>query len=71
VRLPDLATVDFEFQCGVCHRQIRLKRQNEAYFGELIARNEPTPLSSGPTGESATADPEPAITTNERSKAQD
>jgi len=65
MRLPEQAKVDFEFQCGVCHRQIRLKRQNEAYFGELVARSDSTPLGSGSHGDSGAADPDPVASTRE------
>ncbi len=52
IRLPENAAIDFEFQCGVCHRQIRLQHQNEAYFGELVSRNDSSPLGSSPNSDS-------------------
>ncbi|MCC6486185.1 MAG: HD domain-containing protein [Candidatus Hydrogenedentes bacterium] len=53
MRVPEEATVGFEFHCGVCHRGIRLKQENEAYFGEMVLRSDSTPLS----GSNADSDP--------------
>ena len=65
MRLPEQAKVDFEFQCGVCHRQIRLQHKNDAYFGELVARNDSAPLGSSPHGDSSANDSEPAAKSSE------
>jgi HD-GYP domain-containing protein (c-di-GMP phosphodiesterase class II) len=37
IKLPEGSKVDDAFECGVCHRRVRLREQNEAYFGELVA----------------------------------
>ncbi|MBI5095485.1 MAG: HD domain-containing protein [Candidatus Hydrogenedentes bacterium] len=53
VTIPEGAELDSEFECAVCHRHLRLKEQNNAFYGELIAgteaRHNPTPLPAPPT----------------------
>ncbi|MDZ4857500.1 MAG: HD domain-containing protein [Candidatus Hydrogenedentes bacterium] len=44
LRLPEGVETSHEFSCGVCHRQIRLKFQNDMYYGELVLRNDRTPV---------------------------
>ncbi|MBI2436068.1 MAG: hypothetical protein HYV26_24690, partial [Candidatus Hydrogenedentes bacterium] len=39
IRLPDGAKVDDEINCGVCHRGMRVKEANNAYYGELLPQN--------------------------------
>ena len=39
IRLPDGVKVDDEFSCGVCHRGMRLKEANNAWYGELLPQN--------------------------------
>lgn len=36
IRLPEGAKVNDEFECEVCHRQLKLVEKNGAYFGELL-----------------------------------
>lgn len=37
VKLPEGFKASDVIECGVCHRRVRIKEQNEAYFGELVA----------------------------------
>ena len=49
IRLPDGAAQGDDFSCGVCHRMIRLKQDNGAYYGDLLPQTGPlrrmTPLA--------------------------
>lgn len=40
IPIPDQAQIGDIFECGVCHRNIRLNQQNEAYFGEIQRETE-------------------------------
>lgn len=40
ILIPAGADRDAEFECGVCHRRIRLRWQNDTYFGELVVGTE-------------------------------
>ncbi len=44
LRLPEGVEVDHEFSCGVCHRRIQLRFQNDMYYGELAPRSERAPM---------------------------
>lgn len=41
IRLPEGSKLGDEFECEVCHRQIKLQEKNDAYFGELLPRAAP------------------------------
>lgn len=36
IRLPEGCAIGDEFECEVCHRQVRLQTKNDAYYGELL-----------------------------------
>lgn len=36
IRLPDGVKLEDEFECEVCHRQLRLQEKNDAYYAELL-----------------------------------
>ena len=40
IRIPEGAAADDEFECQVCHRHIRLREKNEAYYGDLMGETE-------------------------------
>ena len=39
IRLPEGAKVEDIFECEVCHRQIKLMTENEAFYGELMPQS--------------------------------
>ncbi len=41
ILIPEPAQPDAEIACMVCHRRVRLRCRNGAYYGELIAETEP------------------------------
>lgn len=43
ISIPEGASEDDVFECQVCHRRVRLKVQNQAYYGELLAETEASP----------------------------
>lgn len=43
IPVPDDASLGDVFDCGVCHRNIKLNQQNEAYFGEILRETEGGP----------------------------
>ena len=45
IQMPDGAQAGDEFDCGVCHRRVRLRHSNEAWFGELLPRSQVSPSS--------------------------
>lgn len=58
LRLAEGVEAGHEIPCGVCHRQIRVKYQNETYFGELVTRTERPPLHTPlPATDSTAATP--------------
>ena len=36
IQMPEGAQPGSEFECGVCHRRLRLREQNNAYYGEEV-----------------------------------
>ncbi|MFP4500342.1 MAG: HD domain-containing phosphohydrolase [Candidatus Hydrogenedentota bacterium] len=47
IQMPEGAQQGDEFDCGVCHRRLRLQVSNEAYFGELLPQHEMMPQHRG------------------------
>ncbi len=39
IQMPEGAHPGDEFDCGVCHRRVRLRVSNDAYFGELLPQS--------------------------------
>lgn len=44
VPVPETGEPGTEFNCGVCHRRLRLCEQNEVYFAELLPTTEASPV---------------------------
>jgi len=63
MRLPENVDAGYEFQCGVCHRELRLRSKQDSYFAELISRGElpqvHTPLPGEPESTIRAANPSP------------
>ncbi len=49
ITVPEDLAPDMEIQCGVCHRRIVVRYQNDMYYGELLAETEPLSYQSTPT----------------------
>ncbi|MBI4559259.1 MAG: HD domain-containing protein [Candidatus Hydrogenedentes bacterium] len=58
VVVPEKAEVGDIIECGVCHRRLQLRMQNEALYGELMSATE-TPLPKTTTPLPATPTPVP------------
>lgn len=39
IQFPENAASGAEFECGVCHRRVRLREKNSAYYGELLPQS--------------------------------
>ena len=44
VPVPETGEAGTEFKCGVCHRRLRLREQNDVYFAELLPTTEASPV---------------------------
>ncbi|HNZ19778.1 MAG: HD domain-containing protein [Candidatus Hydrogenedentes bacterium] len=47
VPVPEGGAPGVEFKCGVCHRRLRLREQNDVYFAELLPSSEASPADPG------------------------
>jgi HD-GYP domain-containing protein (c-di-GMP phosphodiesterase class II) len=47
IQMPEGVQPGDEFDCGVCHRRVRMRQSNDAWFGELLPRSQLSPSSGG------------------------
>ena len=61
IRLPEGAKIEDEFECEVCHRQIKLQTKNDAFYGELMPQSNVLHLKGSPRFEGRHRDDSPPI----------
>ena len=51
MRLPESAASGYEFQCGVCHRLLRVRTKDDGYCAELVSRGDLPQVHASASGE--------------------